>query len=246
MGLTIRALCLGKLHGTEKSWLTYLKDQGIKLIVPHIMWVIEGGEETVIVDSGAPRPEIVLEERGRLLERAGEQEPSRALKLAEINAAMVKIVVASHLHWDHSANFDIFPNAEIYVQRKELEFAVAGLPVFAEMYDSPLAKKVPRWLNCISMFKIVEGDIELIPGVRLIHIPGHTPGHQGLVVSTEKGTYCIASDAVSLFENWEYQIPPGIHVNLEDCYHSFRKIESLSDYILPSHDLRVLEKSLYP
>jgi glyoxylase-like metal-dependent hydrolase (beta-lactamase superfamily II) len=246
MDLRITPICLGIQHNTEKSVLTYLKDQGTKVIVPHIMWLIEGGEETIIVDSGPPDPEIVLKEKGRILERAPEQSPLKALEKIGIDPAKIKIVIATHLHWDHCANFDIFRNAEIYVQRRELEFAVATPPVFREVYDSPVAKKIPKWLKCISRFKMIEGDIGLIPNIRLIHIPGHTPGLQGVSVITNQGAYFITSDAVNLFENWEEKIPPGIHINIEDCYSSFRKIESLSDHVLPAHDLKVLEKSVYP
>jgi N-acyl homoserine lactone hydrolase len=246
MGLRIRPICLGKQSNTEKSVLTYLKDQGTKVFLPHIMWLIERGNERVIVDSGPSDPETVFKEKGRLLERTPEQVPRKALEILGIDPRTIKIAVATHLHWDHCANFDLFPNAEIYVRRRELEFAVATPPVFQEVYESSIANKTPKWLKCAANFKMVEDDMDLIPGVRLVHIPGHTPGLQGVAVTTDQGTYFITSDAVNLFENWENRVLPGIHVNIEDCYRSFRKIECMSDHVLPSHDFRVLEKAVYP
>lgn len=50
-------------------------------------------------------------------------------------------------------------------------------------------------------------------------------------------------------ENWygneqAIHIPSGIHVNLRDCYDSFRKMGSIADMVLPGHDLKVLEKEI--
>jgi hypothetical protein len=66
------------------------------------------------------------------------------------------------------------------------------------------------------------------------------------LIATKKGNYCIPSDTVNITENWESKIPPGIHVNLEDCYRSFRKLEKMADHVLPCHDMVVLEMPEYP
>ena len=245
MQLRIRPLCLGRTY-VDKSILTYLRDVGTKVIAPHIIWVIEGGEKVVVVDSGPGDPEIVAKEPGRDLIRENDEEPLHALGNIGVNPAEVEIVVSTHLHWDHCGNFPLFPNADIYVQRRELEFAVAPLEIFGEVYEASVFSRNPKWSCCISRFRIVEGDVDLIPGVRLLFLPGHTPGLQGVLVSTRKGHYCIPSDTVNLYENWENQIPPGIHVNIEDCYRSFRKIKKMSDYVLPEHDMKVLNKPVYP
>ena len=77
-------------------------------------------------------------------------------------------------------------------------------------------------------------------------LPGHTPGLQGVLISTKNGNYCIPSDTVNITENWADKIPSGIHVNLEDWYRSYRKIEKLADHVLPCHEMMVLEKPEYP
>lgn len=246
MDLKIRPLCVGKSNTVDKSILTYFRDQGTEMIAPFIIWVIEGGEKVIVVDSGPTDPEIVAKEPGRDIKRESDEEPLQVLKNVDVNPSEVEIVVSTHLHWDHCGNFPLFPNADIYVQRRELEFAVAPLEIFGEIYEASVFNNNPKWLSSISRFRIVEGDVDLIPGVRLLFLPGHTPGLQGVLVSTRKGNYCIPSDAVNLYENWENQIPPGIHIDIEDCYRSFRKIREMSDYVLPNHDMKVLEKSEYP
>ncbi|UCE51173.1 MAG: hypothetical protein JSV31_18135 [Desulfobacterales bacterium] len=81
-------------------------------------------------------------------------------------------------------------------------------------------------------------------------LPGHTPGFQGVHVKTKNGNYLIAGNLCPLFENWpnldKQQVPPGIHVNLIDCYDSFLKVRAFADFILPGHGPRVLEQDSYP
>jgi N-acyl homoserine lactone hydrolase len=245
MGLRIKPVCVGK-GKIDKSILTYLRGQGTKVIVPLIIWVIEGGEKLIVVDSGPAAPEIVSKELGRNVTREGNEEPVQALRNAGVDPSEVEILVSTHLHWDHCGNFSLFPNAAIYVQRRELAFAVAPLDIFLGVYDAAIFNMNPKWSDSVSRFRLVDGDFDLVSGVRLLFLPGHTPGLQGILISTSKGNYCIPSDNVNIMENWENKIPPGIHVNLEDCYRSFRKIEKMADHVLPCHDMMILEKAEYP
>jgi len=245
MELRIKPVCVGTSQ-VDKSILTYLRGQGAKLTVPHIIWVIEGGEKLVVVDSGPAAPEIVSRELGRNLTREVNEEPAQALKNAGVNPSAVEILIATHLHWDHCGNFSIFPNADIYVQRRELEVAVAPLDIYLGVYDAAIFNMNPKWSGSVSRFRIVDGDFDLASGVRLLSLPGHTPGLQGVLISTRKGNYCIPSDTVNITENWADKIPSGIHVNLEDWYRSFRKIEKMADHVLPCHDMMILEKLEYP
>jgi len=245
MALRIKPVCVGTSQ-VDKSILTYLRGQGTKVIVPHIIWVIEGGEKLIVVDSGPAAPAVVSQELGRNLTREGNEEPLQALKNAGVEPSEVEILVSTHLHWDHCGNFSLFPNAAIYVQRRELAFAVAPLDIFLGVYDAAIFNMNPKWSGSVSRFRLVDGDLDLFSGMRLLSLPGHTPGLQGILIPTEKGNYCIPSDTVNITENWENKIPPGIHVNLEDCYRSFRKIEKMANHVLPCHDMMILENPEYP
>src|SRR5262249_42586222 len=61
----------------------------------------------------------------------------------------------------------------------------------------------PRWMPVFDRMQVVDGDVELLPGLDLVCLPGHTPGMQGVSVATAGGAYLIAGDAVPLYENWE-------------------------------------------
>ena len=90
-----------------------------------------------------------------------------------------------------------------------------------------------------------------MPGIRVVHLPGHTPGSQAVVVETSEGPLVIAGDAVPLYENWEgdeilEHIPSGIYSKLEDYYHSVKRLKSLEARILPGHDDKVFSETRYP
>jgi glyoxylase-like metal-dependent hydrolase (beta-lactamase superfamily II) len=108
----------------------------------------------------------------------------------------------------------------------------------------------PAWLKVLDRIEAVEGEKQIEAGITLVPLPGHTPGFQGVLVQVPSGPCLIAGDNCPLFENWEgnpqaAHIPPGIHMNLHDCYDSFNKMELLADMVLPGHDARVLERDVY-
>jgi glyoxylase-like metal-dependent hydrolase (beta-lactamase superfamily II) len=109
----------------------------------------------------------------------------------------------------------------------------------------------PGWLKAYDRIAAVEGDANLVPGIDLVTLPGHTPGFQGVLVNTTAGRYLIASDTVGLFENWEgigihKHVISGIHYNIADYYQTFEKMEKISDHVLPGHDPLVFAHQTYP
>jgi glyoxylase-like metal-dependent hydrolase (beta-lactamase superfamily II) len=103
----------------------------------------------------------------------------------------------------------------------------------------------PPFVDFLQRIEVIEGNYEIEDGLNAIFIPSHSPGFQGISVRTEKGDYFIAGDAVGLFECWETvpHVPSGIFNNLEQYYQSMKKI---SGFVLPGHDPRVFEKTVYP
>jgi len=163
----------------------------------------------------------------------------------------IDLVVLSHLHWDHCLNAALFPNARFIVQRAELRYAAAPLPVHRPMYGQDVPGARPL-LPVKGNVEVIEGDRRIADGVTLVLTPGHTPGIQGVAVETSRGVHFIASDNIPLFDNWEGypgdlpRVPNAIHVDLETYFASLARIEQVADFVLPSHDMRVLEKERYP
>ncbi|HEY6492725.1 MAG TPA: N-acyl homoserine lactonase family protein [Trebonia sp.] len=246
MSLSIRALGAGRLVGLHKPTITYMRGWGSTHLSPMIMFVIDGGAAPIVVDTGPPDIDRVLRYHNYVLEQSPAERPSAVLRRAGIDPAEVPIVVNTHLHWDHCSNDYLFPRADIYVQRKELEYAASPLQWHNAAFEH-YPELEPPWRSVEGQLKLADGDCPIAPGVSLVALPGHTPGSQGVLVETDNGRYLIAGDCVDTYENWAGDeaadhIPSGLYTNLIEYDASFRKIESLDCQVIPSHDEAVLKQ----
>src|SRR5688572_15360082 len=104
---------------------------------------------------------------------------------AGIDVADVAAVVNCHLHIDHAGQNALFPNVPIYAQPEEWATAHATDYTILEWVDFPGAR-----------YELMAGDYDLYPGIRVIATPGHTRGHQSLVVDTAEGRNILCGQAV--------------------------------------------------
>jgi N-acyl homoserine lactone hydrolase len=240
-------LNVGNFEALPKQSCMYRMYREITYPAPCVMWYIEGSKNNIIVDLGPQGPDQCLKNHGMVIKRSEKQIPTNACKAAGLSPDDVKIVVLTHLHWDHVGGFDVFKNARFLVQRKEIEYAIAPLPCHRSIYfEKSLGK--PEFVDYLDRIDVIEGDREIEAGVSLISIPSHSPGFQGVLIDTEKGRYFVAGDAVGLFECWETvpHVPSSIFVNLADYYEAIDRIEKVADYVLPGHDGKVFDKPFYP
>ncbi|GAB3448348.1 MBL fold metallo-hydrolase [Phycicoccus ginsengisoli] len=109
---------------------------------------------------------------------------------AGFEPAGIDIVVNTHLHYDHCGGNHLFTGRPIRVQRRELDEARSRDDyTIREWVDAPGVEYAP-----------VDGEVELLPGVRLVPTPGHTPGSQVVVVETgDDGPVIIAGDTAVFF-----------------------------------------------
>jgi N-acyl homoserine lactone hydrolase len=95
----------------------------------------------------------------------------------------VLCVINTHLHFDHCGGNRLFAGVPIHVQRRERE--AAREPDYT----------VPQWVEFEGATYVEhDGDAEIVPGVRVVPTPGHTPGHQSVLVETEDGLVVVAGD----------------------------------------------------
>ncbi len=240
-------LCFGEFTAFEKSLFTYLKHCGEKLRAPITGWLLRRGPVSILVDTGPSDPAAA----GRLhygIEQTPEQVPDAAVRAAGIAPEDVSLIVLTHLHWDHCYNLERFPAARLMVQADELRAAMDPIPTQRVAYEVGVPGVTPAWLTHHGRLETVRGDCEIEPGVRLVHLPGHTPGLQGVLVETARGRHMIASDALPLRENIEGRepIPPGVHVDVWACLRSLTRIRELSEVALPSHDPAIFDHPSYP
>ena len=98
-----------------------------------------------------------------------------------------------------------------------------------------------------NQIEIVREDQEILPGIRVMHTPAHTPGGMTVFVDTAKGKAAITGFCV-IMENFEPPariramemevIPPGTHVNTYEAYNIMIKVRDMADIILPLHEPR--------
>jgi len=221
----------------DGSMLTYTLGAGTTVRIPRVIWVLRG-PTTVVVDTSVPPGARPSEFIGEVLDRTPDQEPANALNLAGLDPKDVEFVVLTHLHWDHAGNCDLFPEATVLVQDAELRYAIAPGRFFRKAFLAPSSGwGIPPYL--VPNLRTVSGEHELAPGLRLVRAPGHTPGSQALVVDTQHGSFAIAGDAVCTYDNIDRDLPPGYHVDVDDCMDTLDALRGAADYLLPSHDYGV-------
>jgi N-acyl homoserine lactone hydrolase len=240
--LSIRPIPLYK--GTrDKSQWTYRINPGQKTGSAHYIWLIEGAEKTILVDCGAGAQ--AYRDRGLADERV--QGLATGFRKVGLAIQDVELVILTHLHWDHVGLASEFPHASFLVQKQEYEFAIDPHPAAASGYDKDLFSN----LN----LELLQGDTEVISGVRLILTPGHTPGGQSVVVDTPKGL-AVITGFCCLLENFFPPPPlrtkgieivaPGIHTDLLEAYDSVLKVKHSADIVIPLHDPGFLEVDRIP
>jgi len=240
----IRALCISKFLGFEKSKFTYGVGCGEKIEAPCLTWVVDSTEGPVIVDTGPPSPSWAKKHHCEMVQGEADVLDTQLNRLGVSSKDVAKVVM-THLHWDHCYNLETFPNAKFYVQRRELEYAVAPLPVHSLAYETNMPGVTPPWATVLPRMMILDGDCQVAPGVQAVLAPGHSPGLQGVRVETGHVVYFIGGDSFPLYENIHQEIPPGIHVDLRQWYAGLSRIKTQCDVILPGHDMRVLDEMVY-
>jgi N-acyl homoserine lactone hydrolase len=249
MSLTIQALKVGTVHGFSRASLTYNRGHFDVTDFAIYMFLVTGGEKLLLVDTGPGTPAEVKERHGFTMTQTPEEEPRAALANAGVRPEDIEIIVNTHLHWDHCTNNDLFPNAKILVQDAELKYAVNPYPPGRASYERRPGM-VPVWTKALGSTEGRSGDYDLMRGARVVTLPGHTPGSQGVLVQGASKRYLIAGDCVSCYANWTgdaslAHIPSGSFTSLGDYMSTFDKIELLDCEVIPSHDLTVAEHPIF-
>lgn len=143
--------------------------------MPVVVHVVEHPDARVLVDTGLTR----------LHPAAADLDPRLVPGWQdEVGVDSIDLVVNTHLHFDHCGGNHLFTGRPVHVQRRELDDARSGaVPTVREWVQAPGVQYVP-----------VDGELELLPGLRLLPTPGHTPGSQVVVVETGGRPQVVCGD----------------------------------------------------
>jgi N-acyl homoserine lactone hydrolase len=218
------------INETDQGVMTYLKGYGKRIYLPIYVFYLEGGPEKILVDTGLEQfmvPEGVEEQCGFKV-----QEFEAALAGFGLKPEDIDIIIHTHLHNDHCENDYKCTNAKVYVQKREYAFFQDPHPIDHRYF--------PDLLDEVEVVQ-VDGDVEIVEGIRVILTPGHTVGGQSIVVNTSQGQAVITGFCCNE-QNFPAKgpiVPSGVHINVIDAYESAQRVKELADIILPLHDLSV-------
>lgn len=148
--------------------------------LPINVHVIDHPDARILVDTGLTRTHPAVEDMDPRFQPLNE--------LAGFDPSSIDIVVNTHLHFDHVGGNHLFAGRPIYVQRAEYREAHAGEYTILDWVDAPGVE-----------YTLVDGELELLPGVRLLPAPGHSSGSQIVVVETANGPAVICGDSAVFF-----------------------------------------------
>jgi N-acyl homoserine lactone hydrolase len=152
---------------------------GASRVEPVLGYLVHHADGLVLVDTGmGSHPDVDARYRPR------RRPLPAALVAAGARAEKITLVVNCHLHFDHCGGNPLLAGCPIVAQRAELELARRVDYTLHELVDAPGL----RYLE-------LEGEAEILPGVIVVPTPGHTAGHQSLVVRLGDGTVVVAGQS---------------------------------------------------
>ncbi len=230
----VTILKMGNLNG-EKSSMTMGRHFGESTDIPMFSVAVEGEGHKIILDTGIKSFEWVRENLGEMYVITQEKDETMEGALAHIGwkPEEIDIVINTHLHYDHCGNNYLFKNAKFYVQRSEWEAAFDPVENQKCFYYEELFgwQAVPY-----TSWKFIEGEAEILPGIKVIPFGGHSIGSQGIFINTENGVVCFAADTVGVLENLYENVLPNIMTNVEAGFKTFEIVRNNADFVIPGHD----------
>jgi glyoxylase-like metal-dependent hydrolase (beta-lactamase superfamily II) len=209
----------------------------------YFVWLVRGQGREIVVDTGFSA--AMAAKRGRQHLRC----PTEGLRLLGVNSSELRDVVITHLHYDHVGGFELFPRATFHLQEREMGYAT-GRYMCQECFRGAFeAEDVVGMVRRVydGRVRFHDGDAEVMPGVSLHLIGGHTMGLQAVRVATRRGAVVLASDASHFYANMEQVRPFPIVWSVAEMVDGYRRLRELAespDHIIPGHDPLVLQR--YP
>lgn len=189
----------------DKSFLVFGKYQGIRYKAALKPMLVRTENENIIIDTGVgtlPSKYQSFHE----VHRSHEEALAYSLSKTGLNAEDITLVVNTHLHFDHCGNNRLFQNAKFLVQTDEVRYA----------YYPDRFQKISYLRDFFDMeadFLPVHGHYTVGDGVELVPTPGHTIGHQSVVVKWKGRNLVYCGDAAPLPENIERRNITGMIYN---------------------------------
>ncbi len=212
---------------TKKHLLVEGPESNEPFEVPVPFFLIEHPDGNVLFDTGQPMSSVNATVTGNYIPAMAEDDHvSRQLEKVGLKTTDISHIVLSHLHSDHAGGLEAFKDAICYIQEKEIQHG----------NNQILADRDPLQCRFINGDQDIFGDGKL----QIIFTPGHTPGHQSLLLNLEKwGKTLLTGDAVYTEEILDHNLMPGVFHNRKASIETIEKIQKMRTEgvrIITGHD----------
>jgi glyoxylase-like metal-dependent hydrolase (beta-lactamase superfamily II) len=232
------------MHGAAKRlWALeggFLSEDRGKLVVgesgpvtlPCPSFLIEHERGLVLMDTGLV-PAAVDDPKGVYGDMADELNISltreqcvdHQIRALGFQLSDVTHVVMSHLHWDHTGGMYLFSHAQFYVMSGELQYAYWPLPA------GPVYRREDIDPTRGFAWNQIEGselDFFGDGSIRILHLPGHTPGNASIIVTLASQTIILAADTAHLRSGYEKDLPMPSDYNTLQSVQSIRRLKQMA------------------
>ena len=171
--------------------------------------------------------EIAAKERAR----KSTHPVGEGLKVIGVQPDKVDHVIATHMHWDHAGNYDLFPNARYHIQDGEMAYAT-GRCMCHQMLHIPFSENdVLAMVRKVFAYRVEfhDGVEELVPGITVHKVGGHSKGLQCVRVKTRRGMVVIASDSCHLYSHIDEGRVFPITYSVGDTLEGYKTLKKLDD-----------------
>jgi glyoxylase-like metal-dependent hydrolase (beta-lactamase superfamily II) len=223
-------------------WSAYGEPDGPARL-DYYFWILRSDDETILVDTGF-HPDAGSR-RGRTTLIA----PAEAMARLGIGAETVSRVLLTHLHYDHTGNLDVLPDAELLVPAVELDFWLSPMGrrgQFAGLVETGELERV-RAAEAEGRVRRLIGGEEIATDVHAVHLGGHSPGQMALAILGEGPPVILASDAAHFYDELDNERPFAVIADLAEMYEAYdtlRELAGAEGHIVPGHDPGLMER--YP
>src|ERR1700739_4695231 len=232
-------------HHSRRSPVNYIDGDPHDVLQPldFFVWAIVGPSDTIILDTGFD------EAMGRKPHRAPTKPVREGLDALGIAPDSVKTVILSHLHYDHCGNYDLFPQARYHLQDREMAYATGRCMCHRALRLPFEVEDVIAMVRKVFTGRCAfhDGEDQIVPGVTVHHIGGHSKGLQSVRVRTRLGHIALAADASHLYTHIHGDRGVPLTHNCGEVVGGsapLKKPAPAPQHVVPGHDPLVLKR--YP
>jgi glyoxylase-like metal-dependent hydrolase (beta-lactamase superfamily II) len=244
---SLQVLFLGTPFKADKGMITFLVDSGKFIDLPFFSYLIKADEGNILIDAGI-HPEDISILAGQKIDLPSDYYLPKQLQKAGMAMNDINIVILTHMHPDHIGWLNSLPNAEVFVQKEEYKYTMHAHTIDPFLH-TPVNDFPTRYHFHEMKWNLIDGDQVIIPGLSVIFTPGHSAGHQSIMVDLpEAGSIIIAGDAAELKENLDKEIISEPRFDSRSAFLSIKRLKLWASVrksqIFPGHDFAYWEQKI--